>query len=473
MIVELVGLPGSGKTTIAEAMRARGVVSVSIPSRTQLLCGAVAFWSLRPVLALNLVWHIMTRAPQEVRYELFVNGYLGYAARYRKARLLSRMGAPVVLDQGFFQLFISLEDLSAAFSEAFPKPDFLVAVEAPTSVREERMARRGWAPRGESGLEKRLMWERNAEKAYRDMLPALERSVRVYRYDGSQNPQKGVEAFMAFARQHSAMVPGSALRNALKLFVAGISFIIAQFVQFFIGTPQVVVLMYHAIDRSGWKLSVTPETFERQMRFLARKGWAVPLADVVAYAKGDKRLPAHAVTITFDDGYRDLLTTVLPIMERYHIPATVFIPSDLSASADPGGTPRLTREELRSLTRSPLITVGSHAETHRKFTELSPEEMRNEAERSADALARVTGKRPRSFAYPFGARSMGAEHVVKDAGYEAAFGITEGCIQQGDNLFSLKRVQIDGTMSFSLFRLRLTSAVDWNRRIVNLLRRAS
>lgn len=260
------------------------------------------------------------------------------------------------------------------------------------------------------------------------------------------------------------------MRKALKLGTASIAWCIAQVARIFRPAPQVVVLMYHTIDRSGWKLSVTPETFERQMKYLGRNGRAVPLADVVAYVKGEKKLPAHAVAVTFDDGYRDALTTALPILERYRIPATVFIPSDLSVRTSPGDRPRLTEEELRTLAQSPLVTIGSHAKTHRKFTELTSEEMQNEARESADTLESIVGKRPSFFAYPFGARSSIAETTVKDSGYEAAFGITEGTIRQGDSLFRLKRVQVDGTMSFLLFRLRLTGAVEWNRWIVDSFR---
>ena len=166
------------------------------------------------------------------------------------------------------------------------------------------------------------------------------------------------------------------------------------------------------------------------------------------------------------------LTTVLPILERYHVPATVFIPSDLSVRTDQGGRARLTEEELRTLAQSPLITIGSHAKSHRKFTELSPEEMKDEAKESAEELMRISGKHPRFFAYPFGARSTEVERAVEDAGYDVAFGITEGTIHQGDNLFRLKRVQIDSTMNHLLFRIRLTSAIDWNRRIVDIFRRA-
>lgn len=256
------------------------------------------------------------------------------------------------------------------------------------------------------------------------------------------------------------------LRNSAKVFVLSISFALSRLIR----RKGAVVLMYHAIDRSGWKLAVSPEVFERQMRYLAKKHWAVPLRTVVSYAKGEKTLPTHAVVVSFDDGYRDVLTTVLPILERYRIPATVFIPSDFSAKTDPQGRERLTENDVRELARSPFITIGSHAKTHRKFTELLPKEMQQEAIESADALAHIVGERPRFFAYPFGARSANAERAVADAGYEAAFGITEGAVREGDALFSLKRVQIDGTMPFPLFCLRLTSAIDWDRRIVDTFR---
>jgi peptidoglycan/xylan/chitin deacetylase (PgdA/CDA1 family) len=471
MIIELIGLPGTGKTALAEAMKAKGATLISMLSRARLIFEAGLFWFLHPLLAIRLLAHIM-RASRNMRYALVINGFVGYAARYRRAMALSRAGAIVVLDQGFFQLLVSLGELPPALLKLFPRPDILVAVTADVSVREERMASRGWAPREELGHKGRLVWQQRAEAALYEALPSIEKSINVYHYWGAQDPAGGATMLMAFAaKQPLTTMRTSFARNLLKTTIAAVSFIVAQFLHIFQREPQVIVLMYHAVDNSGWKLSVTPEMFERQMRYLAWKGWAMPLADIVSYAKGEKKFPAHAVAVTFDDGYRDLLTTVLPILEQYHIQATVFIPSDMSARTSPDNKPRLTEGELRILAQSPFITIGSHAKTHRKFTELALEEMKNEAEKSADMLARVTGTRPRFFAYPYGARSVSAERAVEAVGYEAAFGITDGTIHQGDDRYRLKRVQIDGTMNFLLFRLRLTAAVDWNRRIVDLLRR--
>lgn len=472
MIIELFGLPGSGKTSLAEALQAKGAVLVHMPSRARVIFDAGLFWLLHPFLASRLLISIMRRAPHGMRYALFMNGFVGYAARYRRARALSRAGTVAVLDQGFSQLFISLDKLPITFSRLFPRPDLLVAVMADVSVREERMASRGRAPREEFGYESRQAWQQNAEASFYEVLPVLEKFLRVHRYDGSQNPGAGASTLMTIsAKEPRPSAPTSSLRNAAKIALAILAFLIARLARIFHRAPQVVVLMYHAIDRSGWKLAVSPEVFERQIKYIARKNWAVSLTDIVSYARGEKKLPARAVAVTFDDGYRDLLTTVLPILERHHIPATVFVPSDLSVQTDPDDKARLTEEELRLLAQSPLITIGSHAQTHRKFTELSTEEVDREARESVGTLARISGVRPRFFAYPFGARSFDAERAVRDAGYGAAFGISEGTIHQGDDVFRLKRVQVDNTMNFLLFRLRLTSAVDWNRRLADTVRR--
>ena len=413
MIIELVGLPGSGKTTIAEAMKACGAVLVPAPSRSQLVTNAVLFWLQRPALAVWIFWLIATRVPSSVRYELLANGYVGYAARYRMAQIISRAGKVVVLDQGFFQLLISLGELPSALLDILPKPDVLAVVEADATVRENRMSSRGWAPRSELGYKERLIWQGNAEASLYGALPLIEKSVRAYRYDGTQAPREGAPALMEFsAGLIQTHMRSSFARQLLKTSIALFSYAVAKLARISRRTPQVAVLMYHSIDCSGWKLAVSPEAFERQMKYLARKGWAVPLDDVVSYANGEKKLPAHAVAITFDDGYCDLLTTVLPILERYRIPATVFVPSDMSVQTGPDGRLRLSEEELRTLAQSPLITVGSHAQTHRKFTELTPEEMKKESEDSAEKLASILGKRPRFFAYPFGARSAEAERAV-------------------------------------------------------------
>jgi glycosyltransferase involved in cell wall biosynthesis/peptidoglycan/xylan/chitin deacetylase (PgdA/CDA1 family) len=94
---------------------------------------------------------------------------------------------------------------------------------------------------------------------------------------------------------------------------------------------RLAVLTYHRIgdpDRAPpGMVSATPRTFERQMRWLAASGRAVCLAAVLAARAGEEPLPAGAVLVTFDDAYADFGERAWPVLRRYGIPATLFVPT--------------------------------------------------------------------------------------------------------------------------------------------------
>lgn len=65
-------------------------------------------------------------------------------------------------------------------------------------------------------------------------------------------------------------------------------------------------------------------SFDWQMRLLAEHCVVLPLREAVSRLQAG-RLPRRACCITFDDGYADNLTVALPILEKYRLPATVFV----------------------------------------------------------------------------------------------------------------------------------------------------
>jgi peptidoglycan/xylan/chitin deacetylase (PgdA/CDA1 family) len=87
------------------------------------------------------------------------------------------------------------------------------------------------------------------------------------------------------------------------------------------------VLMYHrvaAVDRDPWGLCVSPENFATQVERLRREREILPL-DVFLRRGEEGRLSPRAVAITFDDGYRDNLTSAAPVLARMDAPATLFL----------------------------------------------------------------------------------------------------------------------------------------------------
>ena len=91
--------------------------------------------------------------------------------------------------------------------------------------------------------------------------------------------------------------------------------------------PKFAILCYHRVGIGGIPLfsELPPEVFEAQMRFLRRYYRVVSLDEICEEMERPTK-NGHAVAVTFDDGYRDLYTQALPILKRYQIPATVFLP---------------------------------------------------------------------------------------------------------------------------------------------------
>jgi peptidoglycan/xylan/chitin deacetylase (PgdA/CDA1 family) len=86
------------------------------------------------------------------------------------------------------------------------------------------------------------------------------------------------------------------------------------------------VFTYHRVNDHGDPFfeALPTEVFDRQMRLIARHYVALPVEELVGRLRAGS-VPRNAVAITFDDGYRDVLTHAAPILARYHLPATVFL----------------------------------------------------------------------------------------------------------------------------------------------------
>jgi peptidoglycan/xylan/chitin deacetylase (PgdA/CDA1 family) len=96
------------------------------------------------------------------------------------------------------------------------------------------------------------------------------------------------------------------------------------------GRRNCLILAYHRINDDGDRFfpAISVKTFEQQMRVLADCFTVCPLDELVERIKSDD-LPESAVAVTLDDGYRDNYTNAFPILQRYSVPATVFLATDV------------------------------------------------------------------------------------------------------------------------------------------------
>jgi peptidoglycan/xylan/chitin deacetylase (PgdA/CDA1 family) len=68
--------------------------------------------------------------------------------------------------------------------------------------------------------------------------------------------------------------------------------------------------------------------FSRLMEYLVDRYRVVSLEEIVDWLEGVGGLPERAVVVTFDDGYRNVLTQAAPLLSELGAPATVFVTTD-------------------------------------------------------------------------------------------------------------------------------------------------
>lgn len=123
------------------------------------------------------------------------------------------------------------------------------------------------------------------------------------------------------------------------------------------------VLMFHRVlpaddpnfSHAEREFTFTLEGFRRALDFVERHYNVVSLDDLQKASISQAALPANPLLITFDDGWRDTLTYAAPELVRRHLPAVLFLASEVveldggrwwqdalvAALAQPGNSVRL------------------------------------------------------------------------------------------------------------------------------------
>lgn len=197
------------------------------------------------------------------------------------------------------------------------------------------------------------------------------------------------------------------------------------------------VIMYHSIAEGGsgdYRLS--PDAFEDDLRYLKSRGYeTVSAAQLCAYTRNEGQLPAHPVMLTFDDGFYNNLSTVLPLLERYDMCAVVSVVGRFTeelAPADPhvDRYSYLTWEDVSALLASGRIEIGSHTwdlhsnddragcsirvgEDPDAYTAMLRQDLTQLQQRCTEK----TGYTPTVFAYPYGFICRESIPVLQELGF--------------------------------------------------------
>jgi peptidoglycan/xylan/chitin deacetylase (PgdA/CDA1 family) len=111
----------------------------------------------------------------------------------------------------------------------------------------------------------------------------------------------------------------------------------------------------------------------------------------------------------------------------------------------------LTFHELLTLAADGRFDVGSHTVTHPTLPGLARAAKAREIENSARQIEDVFGRRPATFAYPYGDLDDESVELVRDAGYALACSTREDLVWEGEDFMQLPRIRV-GNWSEDTFR---------------------
>ena len=297
------------------------------------------------------------------------------------------------------------------------------------------------------------------------------------------------------------------------LYYSGVNYLIGKS-----NSDKIFCLGYHSVwsDKNRedfyqdlyWSISISTEEFEKQIVFLKNNSHTfVHFSDL---KNMEIKKISKPTIIFFDDGFRDVLVNALPILNKYNIPATIFLTTGLidkklfmwtmsvrylllkrgvneqeienkiaelkkismkdreslilemfkdeKIVLNPANfSVFLNWEEIKDLSNN-NFEIGSHGITHQKLTDFDNDNLRTELADSKKEIENNIGKTIEVLSYPYGRSDDKVRRSATSCGYIFGISGNRGYNRASDiNNFpmEIKRMNADECKSQMDFQVKL------------------
>ncbi len=219
-----------------------------------------------------------------------------------------------------------------------------------------------------------------------------------------------------------------------------------------------------------------PESFEQVILWCKNKGYDfVDIDEITNYVKGEPSKHKKMVHFSFDDGW-STNKALIPIIEKYNVPITIFVPVEPLESGNFWwnyvyakykndqvveefktyseekfnseiaeikkeinlGREAVTFEELKEMSKHPLINIQSHTYNHPILTNVNDKQLDFELSESKRFIGELLEKEIDTFSYPNGSFGQREEDAVSRH-YKCGYTTKEEFVQPGGNLYRIPR----------------------------------
>jgi peptidoglycan/xylan/chitin deacetylase (PgdA/CDA1 family) len=246
----------------------------------------------------------------------------------------------------------------------------------------------------------------------------------------------------------------------------------------------VPILMYHALSAAHtaafrrWTLA--PDRFESHLDYLSRSGYStIPIAELLRRRTAAEAGRDRVIVLTFDDAYADFHSVALPLLTRYRMTATLFVPtghiggySRWMCHEGEGERAILSWTALTEIA-SCGIEIGTHSSTHPELDHLPVPELTGQVRDPKTLMEDRLGVAVTSFAYPYGHYNRRVREAVAAAGYSGACTMDSWAATADDHPLELPRTAVFDDTDVESLGARLAASHGRGRRAALRARRAA
>lgn len=180
------------------------------------------------------------------------------------------------------------------------------------------------------------------------------------------------------------------------------------------------VLMYHAVgeeEGADWppSLIMKPQLFESHLQYLTEQGYTIVSVEELAHRLEQGASVDKYVALSFDDGYKNNYSVVLPLLQKYGAKGSFFV-----INREMGDELHMNEQEIKALIDAGM-ELGSHTYSHNPLAKIEEKYLVWELDTSRYWLKKkFDGYIVRTLAYPNGSYNSTVVAAAKKYGFYRA-----------------------------------------------------
>ena len=196
--------------------------------------------------------------------------------------------------------------------------------------------------------------------------------------------------------------------------------------------------MYHRFNENKYpSTNIQLDIFKEQLKVIENEGITFIHPKNFRKSLSDNK-GKRKILLTIDDGLLSFYQNAWPILKKKKIPFILFV-----NTREVGSFNYMDWDQILELHEADHVEIGNHSHSHEYLVEESPEVIKKDILKSIEIFNKKLGKNSNFFSYPFGEYSNEFKKIIKELGFDYAFGQHSGVIDETKDLWELPRFPIN------------------------------